>query len=178
MTKFTGSWNPTENYLSQLGNSDLNPDGAVYFAVAMILGGLMMFLFYAGLHQRYSGMRADKYLSLALTCGFANAFSVIMSGTFSETVNYDLHVLWSAMIFLTFVPILILMNKSLGSVPDYGRVIHHYAYFVVAVDLVFLGILVFGGFGEGVGALMESLSVFTFVGWIGMFSYKALTAGT
>ncbi len=172
---FPAPYSPLNNFLSQLGNSNLNPMGAIFYNLAAILTGLAGILFYIGLYQWYFKKTGSKLLQVALVVGFINALAIIMIGIFSESVNYTQHVFWSFLIFITFVPILIIVNKVLLTIPEHNRAISYYGFIVALIDIILLVAVtsMFMGYGIGIGAIMEWLSVFSYLGWVGMLAYTA-----
>jgi hypothetical protein len=172
---FPTPYSPLNNFLSQLGNSNLNPEGAIFYNVAVILAGLAGILFYIGLYQWYTKKTGNKLLLVSLAVGFINSLAIIMTGIYSESVNYAQHVFWSFLIFNTFVPILIIVNKTLLTFPEHTKAISYYGFIVAVIDIILLVAvtLMFMGYGIGIGAIMEWLSVFSYLGWVGILAYNA-----
>ena len=164
--------NPVNNFLSQLGNSQLNPHGAIFYNLAVILAGLAAILFYVGIYQWYSKKERNRLLAAALVVGFVNALSIIMTGVFSESVNYSLHVFWSFLIFISFVPVLILVNSALLTYPGFNKLISYYGFVVAVIDASLLIMLLIAGFGPGIGPLMEWIAVFSYLIWVGLIAYS------
>jgi len=113
LSHLPNSFSPLFNFLSQLGNSNLNPDGAIFYNLAVILAGLAAIPFYISLIKWCNYKTGKKIPKTVLAVGLLNALSVMMVGIYTESVNFNLHVLWSIVIFSTFVPILIIVNKLL-----------------------------------------------------------------
>jgi hypothetical protein len=171
---FPNPFSPLNNYLSQLGNLSLNPNGAIFYNLALILVGLAEIPFYIGLYQWYTKKTENKLLLAARAVGLFNALAIIMSGIFSESVNYSLHIFWSYIIFITFVPILILINKALLTYPEHKKVISYYGFVVAAIhiSLIVFVTTMFMGFETGFGPLMEWLAVFSTLAWAGLLAYN------
>ena len=69
-----------------------------------------------------------------------------MAGIFSETQEtYTQHVFWSILIFISFFPVLILVNVSIITYPDFNKLVAYYGFGVSLIDLSFLVLLVFTG---------------------------------
>jgi hypothetical protein len=162
---FPDSFSPTENFLSQLGNFDLNPNGAIFYFLAIISCGFMCIGFYWGLYSFYKGKTHDTVLKIILICGIFNSIAIISSGVFSETVNYEIHFLSSFSIFLSFFPILLLTNGLLFSHCQYSRWIGIFGFVLAGVDFVFLLTALEGGEIFSQAALLEWLSVFGYLVW-------------
>ena len=158
-----GPYNPFDNNISQFGNKYLNPNGAVFFNTGMILSGILLLPFYHRLSKKH-----PKYEGQIVSIGALNSISVIMAGFFSESADFTLHQLWSLLIFITFVPILYFVNKSPETSTGIERLIRLYGWTVAAIDGIFLIIQIF--LGVGTSPIFEWLSVFTYLGWIGLIS--------
>jgi len=168
ITRYPLPFSPLNDFLSQLGSSTLNPAGAIYYNLAVILGGTTALLFYRELNRWYtekSGEQLPRYTTSLFTL---NALAVALSGVFPESTNYPLHVAASYMIFITFIPILLQVNKALQQLPDYPKPICIYGYIVAAINAILLISVTaeFMGTGPGIGSIMEWLAVFTYLGWI------------
>ncbi len=167
---FQEGWNPLDNYLSQLGNSTLNPNGAIFFNSAMVLSGLFLFFFYLGLYKWYTQKITNILLTFTLFFGIINALSIILAGVYSESINMEQHEFWSLLIFITFLPILVSFNYILLRDHNNIRIISYYGFLIALVDVIFLTLLSLTGY-NGLGALMESMSVFTYCLWVSLISY-------
>jgi hypothetical membrane protein len=95
---FPTSFSPVVNFLSDLGNSTLSPNGAWFYDAGCVLTGLALFPFYFGFYKWYTrgtwrkvGMIGTQFV------GFLSAFSLIMIGVFSED-NLAPHLFWSEQI--------------------------------------------------------------------------------
>ncbi len=85
-TYYPAAFNPLGNWLSDLGNNDLNPDGALLYRLGGVLGGLGLAGFFLSLDGRAWGeRRAARVLSaLVRVFGTLAAACFIMTGVFSE----------------------------------------------------------------------------------------------
>jgi hypothetical membrane protein len=74
------------NWLSNLGNNVLNPDGALFYRLGGILGGLGLAGFFLTLDGRTWGQRRTVrvFSALVRTFGTIASASFIMTGVFSE----------------------------------------------------------------------------------------------
>jgi hypothetical protein len=171
---FSESWDPFNNTLSQLGNSVLNPNSAIFYTLGMIFGGLSLLIFYAGIYKRHIKKFKDKKFASALIFGCINSISVIFSGVFSESIHYELHIIFSVLIFITFIPILYFVGRFLSSNSMYPKIVCYYGYLVTILILLLLGSISLSGFGGSAVPLLESISVFSFIGWVGLLSYNSL----
>jgi hypothetical protein len=85
-TFYPAAFGPLGNWLSDLGNNDLNPDGALYYRLGGILGGLALVGFFLTLDGRAWGERraVRVFAALVRAFGILAAACFIMTGVFSE----------------------------------------------------------------------------------------------
>ena len=83
---YPASFDPLANWLSDLGNNDLNPAGALFYRLGGILGGAGLLVFFLTLDGRSWGeRRAVRALSILVRAfGSMASASFIMTGFFSE----------------------------------------------------------------------------------------------
>ncbi|UCG02009.1 MAG: DUF998 domain-containing protein [Candidatus Heimdallarchaeota archaeon] len=171
---FPRNFNPINNNLSELGDFYDNPNGAIFYNVGMVLTGIASIFFYIGLYEWFMKKKKSPTLVVGLAIGIINALAIIMAGIFSETQEtYSQHVFWSILIFLSFFPILILVNKSILTFPDFNKIVAYYGFGVSLIDLSFLVFLVLTGV-EANFPFIEWLSVFSYISWIGVLAYYIL----
>ncbi|MFX0079256.1 MAG: DUF998 domain-containing protein [Candidatus Hermodarchaeota archaeon] len=159
---YPGFFNPFTEYLSRLGNSSLNPTGAIYYNLAVIQTGLMLLLTYLGIFSAYKNTEYHRILIIATAIGMFNAFSIIMSGVFSEDI-YELHFIFSLLIFATWIPVLFSMNYILSKQGGYEKGISYFGFVVGVINITFVLFVLL--FGTDSGAIIEWISVFSFLSW-------------
>ena len=83
---YPASFGPLANWLSDLGNNDLNPAGALFYRLGGILGGAGLLAFFLTLDgRRWGERRAVRVLSLLVRVfGTMASASFIMTGVYSE----------------------------------------------------------------------------------------------
>ncbi len=164
-------FSPFDDYLSVLGNSTLNPNGAVFYNLAVTQAGLLLPLFYAGLYKAFGEQGRSKLLTLAVLIGIFNSFSVTMSGVFSENV-YELHYMWSLLIFITWIPVLFLTNIALLKQGGYIAWVCIFGLILGIIDTFFVlyALLI----GTDTGSLTEWVTIFSFIGWTMLLAISAL----
>ncbi len=170
-TFYPEPFSPFDDYLSVLGNSTLNPNGAVFYNLAVIQAGLLLPLFYAGLYKAFGEQGRSKLLTLAVLVGVFNSLSVTMSGVFSENV-YELHYMWSLLIFITWIPVLFLTNIALLKQGGYIAWVCIYGLILGIIDTFFVlyALLI----GTDTGSLSEWVTIFSFIGWTMLLAISAL----
>ena len=161
---FPKPYNPINNWLSDLGNSGYNPNGAVFFNIGCVLTGLMLFPFYVGIRRWYTKEHWNKHLLLVTqVAGFSSAFALVMIGVFSEDYPTQ-HLFWSQAFFVLNLAVLILANRSLMAHPNFINPIGYYGYAVAAINLTLILV--------STTPLIEWLTVFTALGYAGLLTYN------
>ena len=160
---YPGFFDPFLNFLSRLGNSSLNPTGAIYYNLAVISAGSMLFLTYLGVFTANRNSEHHKMLIIATAFGLFNAFTIIMAGVFNEDI-YTLHFIFSFLIFATWIPVLISMNYILFNQGGYERGISYYGFVLAALNIVFVTFVL--SFGTSSGSIIEWISIFSFQSWV------------
>lgn len=163
------SYNPVNNWLSDLGNSSYNPSGAIFYNLGCVLTGIALFPFFGGLYKWHTNESWRK-ISLIVTqlMGILAAFSLIMIGVFSEDYG-SLHTLWSSVFFIFNLVVLILVSVSLFTHPSYIKPIAYYGVLVAIINLLF--VLVYDA------PILEWFTVFTALGYVGLLVYNMFKKG-
>lgn len=94
-------YSPMRNWLSDLGNTDLNPRGALFYNIGIVATGVVLLLFFLGLAQWKMGNNRIQNLMLRLTQGFGilGSLALVMSGLFP--INFStLHSFFSICLYI------------------------------------------------------------------------------
>lgn len=160
------SYSPVDNWLSDLGNSTSNPNGAIVYNVGCVLTGIALFPFFMGLYKWHT-KESWKKISLVITqvVGVLAAFALIMIGVFSEDFP-EAHHMWSSVFFLLNLVVLVLLGITLFNHPKYMKPIAYYGFAVAAINLLF--VLVYNA------PIFEWFTVFTALGYVGLLVYNML----
>jgi hypothetical protein len=161
---YPGPFSIMVNYLSDLGNSVFNPNGAVLYNVGIILAGLALFPFFIGLYKWYTKEQWRRMVLIATqVIGFVEAFSLIMIGVFPETAG-DAHILWSDVQFILNLLVLILADIALITHPKFIKLIGYYGFVVAAIQVITLILI----FMSNSSPLVEWFTVFTTLAFVGL----------
>ncbi|MFW9795367.1 MAG: DUF998 domain-containing protein [Candidatus Thorarchaeota archaeon] len=166
---FPGSFT-LDDYLSVLGNSSLNPNGAIFYNLAVMQVGVLLPLFYLGLYKTFGEERKNLFV-IAVLIGFLNSLSVMMSGVFSEDM-YELHYFWSFMIFATWIPVLFLTNFALLKRSGPIKWVSLYGLALAVFDTLFVFYVLL--IGTDSGAIIEWITIFSFIIWAILLASSAL----
>ncbi len=100
---FPSTFNPVDNWLSDLGHRILNPDGSIFYRLAGIVSGLMLLVFFSTIGIRSRGHSKGIRVSFALISIFGGIASIcfMMTGVFSEDMM-PMHSWFSMANFISF----------------------------------------------------------------------------
>ena len=164
---FPTQFSPFDNWLSDLGNSGYNPNGAVIYNLGCILTGCALFPFFGGMYKWYTDDLWHKILGIGVQMiGFFSAIAEIMIGVFSED-SMRLHMFWTEALFGAFLLILLFGTIFLLFHKDFIKPIAIYGFIVFISDLIF----VLFSFTP----IIEWFVVFTLLGYIGLIIFNMHT---
>ncbi|HEY3374584.1 MAG TPA: hypothetical protein VGK02_05940 [Candidatus Aquicultor sp.] len=131
------SFGPKGNWLSDLGNNNLNPDGAIYYRLSGILGGLILMLFFIGLKDWYKGQKGKQklFMSIAQIFGVSTSFAFIMTGYFSED-KLAPHSFWSITNYIFFGTAVFFVGFALLYEKEISKLFSGFCFMVAIVDIV------------------------------------------
>ncbi len=172
---YPGSASPADVYLSDLGNADYSPEGWAFLDVAMIVGGLLEVVFFAGLYRHYRAGAGKRLARTGLIAGQVNGVSVFMAGVVAEHVNLGVHIGWSLLIFASFLPLLTAFGLVFWRLGGFPRAIGMYGFAVCLADLGLLAALFTGGPDSGADSVMEWVAVFAYLAWVALVSAEQLS---
>jgi hypothetical membrane protein len=163
---FPTAFSPLVNYLSDLGNSVFNPEGAWLYNTGCVLTGLGLFAFYAGFYSWYPRAKLRKSLIvMTQALGFVSAFALVMIGVFSEDYLAQ-HLFWSDLFFVLNLIVLVLANASLMTHRNFIRPIGYYGLAVAVINVLFVLL--------SNTPVLEWFTVFSALGYTGILAYNTL----
>ncbi|MFN2236539.1 MAG: DUF998 domain-containing protein [Anaerolineales bacterium] len=157
-----------------MGNANYSPQGALFYNLAVILGGLALVLFFIALYRQYSAWWSNWLRWIAISAGVVNGLAVLMSGAYAEHINMKAHTTWSYLIFFSLIPLLLAYSLAFWKRTGGSKAISLYGFVVCAVDVFFLANILSGGLDPGLGSVMEWFSVFSYLVWILLVSLDGL----
>jgi len=94
-------YSPTTNWLSDLGNPNLNPQGAIFYNIGIISTALFLSVFFLGLSVWKMENNRAQIIMLRLTqvFGMLGAFCMMMSGIFPINL-FEIHSFWSTSLYI------------------------------------------------------------------------------
>jgi hypothetical membrane protein len=117
------SFGPLTNWLSDYGNPQLNPGGALWYNAGCIAVAALLALFYLGLAQWYRGRRAEKKYVICYICaqitGIAATACLVMASVIPLGVNDAAHSIFSLLnmigmdCFLSFTAVAFFLHSQM-----------------------------------------------------------------
>jgi len=168
--RFPARLSPGEMFVSILGMTKLNPEGAAFFNAGMVLCGAFGIPFFLALYPVLAPIGRRRFLAAGVLMGIVNSLSVAMTGVFPEDVNLEVHLYWSYSIFLSVIPMLIVVNAIFRKAGGFSRFIGGFGFLACAVNAVFVGLVIRDGLQPGLCSVMEWGAVSGYVLWIAIVS--------
>jgi hypothetical membrane protein len=172
IVSFPPGFTQLENWMSDLGNPGLNPDGAKYFNNACMITGLLLVIFYPGL-RGWTGAGGAKAFALtaALVAGVFSGIALAGVGLFPETFKPH-HFIVSVLFFLSSTVAILLTTVALRGHAGFSKTSALAGSLAVGIGIIFalqMALL------PEVTAL-EWISVFSMLLWAAMISRDMLKA--
>lgn len=101
LLNFPTSYSPISNWLSDLGNRQLNPTGAIFYNLGIVVTGSSLLLFFLSFSMWALAGNRIQNLMVLLTriTGVMGSFSMVMSAFFPIS-NEGIHTIWSASLYI------------------------------------------------------------------------------
>ena len=151
------------HYLSDLGNVNYNPNGAIFFNFGLILIGIMLIPFFMGLSNFQEEISKKNLLKVIQILGILTAFSLMMVGVFSENAPDPLHGLWSTIFFGFIFTDIILASIMIRNEPNFIQAISYYGFIICGIDLLF---------GITGSPFVEWMTVLVALSFVGLIVYN------
>jgi hypothetical protein len=134
---YPSSFDPMNNWLSDLGNNLLNPGGAIFYRLAGILSGTALLVFFLTLAYWTKGQRKGIRVLFLLVrvLGLIASLSFIMTGIFSEDMM-PMHSWFSITLYISFGTAIALTGITVSFSKILPRWFVAFCFLVWAVDIV------------------------------------------
>ena len=173
-------YNPFHDWLSNLGNINLNPIGSYFFNWGCILTGLILIIFFAGLYNWKPNKTLSKILLIiGMGLGIITSISLIMVGIYPETYIQQ-HLIAAAGVFILLFIIIIFLNLALFYNPKFIRGVAYFGFLVIIIDQSFLYLLsVNKNILSNLNPTstvpgLEWAAVFTSLAWVGILALNMM----
>jgi hypothetical protein len=124
--------------MGNLGNGQLNPDGAAIFNLGCTFAGILLIVFFAGLYKWHTEERwRNLFVGAAQAAGIAAGVSLILAGHYTELFASD-YWLWSTALFASLLVATLLINAGLITHWRYSKWSGYIGLAAVAVTVVFV----------------------------------------
>lgn len=163
-------YGPTTNWLSDLGNPQASPSGAIFYNLGCILTSLVLIPFYIGFRQWNTGAKKMRtLLIITQIMGIFSAVFLILAALFPLGPYTSIHSFWSSMLtgaigfFLTF------SATALWRHPAFRKWIACYAFLAALVNFIY-------AMSEAVGYkffMGEWVAIGMFIIYIFMIAYNS-----
>jgi hypothetical membrane protein len=166
IASFPPGFSPLDNWMSDLGNPELNPSGYAYFNWGCMITGVLLIIFYLGLndwHIADSGRTGT--LTAAQAFGIFSGIALIGVGYFNETFSPH-HFIVSVLFFVSSTIAILLATLALQGRPGFGRATDCAGYMTVAIGIVFSIQM----------ALWDSVTIIEWISVFSMLLWAALVA--
>ncbi|HUL62641.1 MAG TPA: DUF998 domain-containing protein [Methanocella sp.] len=138
IARFPPGFSPSVNWISDLGNTNLNPWGAGVFNAGCEIAGVLVAIFFVGLYPWYTVERwRNLMVAGAQVTGVAAGLSLIMVGLYPEVFASE-HYLWSGAFFVSLCLALVLANAALYSHRKFNPVVAVVGLAAAVVVVVFI----------------------------------------
>jgi hypothetical membrane protein len=131
-------FDPVRNWLSDLGNSLVNPTGAIFYNSGCIIAGLLLGVLYVRLGQWRNG---DKVLGRLLTVGqmsgLISSLALILSALFNIGQNPRLHGRFSMVFTIGLTWFLCFTNTALLRHARFWKALGIFGFAVAATGLAY-----------------------------------------
>lgn len=131
-------FNPVHNWLSDLGNALVNPDGALFYNGGCVVTGLLLIVFYVGLNDWRTGDRVlGRLLTIAQVSGVFSSLALILSAVFNIGQYPPLHSRFSMLLTIGLTWFLSFANTALLRHPRFWKGVGVFGFAAAAVSLVY-----------------------------------------
>jgi hypothetical membrane protein len=135
---YPGEYSPVSNWLSDLGNPQVNPSGSIFYNIGCIITGLVLIVFYIELSCWNTGDKKMRILLvIAQVTGVLSSISLILSAIFPLGETALIHAFWSKMIFVFLGFFLTFSATSLLKHSSFIRWFAYYAFLTALVNFVY-----------------------------------------
>ena len=131
------AFGPAANWISDLGDTLLNPRGSIFFRVDMVTVGVLLGAFFVGLRSWHHGQRPifKAFLGLGQFSGLVAAAAVVMTGIYSEN-DAMAHAVWVTVLFIATASAAWFIGWAPVWHPRLPHKVPYVAWFACATDLV------------------------------------------
>ena len=136
--QYPGTYGPLTNWLSDLGNPQTSPSGALFYNLGCILTSLVLLLFFVGLRKWNTGDKKMKILlMISQIMGMFSAVFLILAAIFPLGPHTSTHSFWSGMLSVAIGFFLTFSATALLKHPAFRRWIAYYAFLAALANFIY-----------------------------------------
>jgi len=170
-SRYPLSYSPTTNWLSDLGNPNNNPDGAIFYNIGIISTALLLMLFFLGLSVWRIEDRRVQIIMLRLTQAFGMLGAICMTMSAIFPINlFKIHSFWSSALYILLSTAFIFSVAMLR----YHQKVPRWLL-ILGVSIALMVILI--SFFPNV-YLLEWISVFLLLSYVALFGIETKVCRT
>ena len=124
--------------MSDLGNFNYNPQGAIFFNLCIILLGIIAIPFFWGISHFKDEISRNNLIKPMQILGMFTSLSFIMVGVFSENAPYSLHFIWSIFSWGFVMIDLIAASIMLRDAPNFLPILGYYGFIIAGINAILL----------------------------------------
>lgn len=151
LSLYPQAFSPINNWLSDLGNPNLNPDGAFYYDLGGILTSAVLFVFFASMFTwRPVDKKARILLLAAQISGVALACAFLLTAVFPLGVNDSMHSAFSILLFISVGCFEVFSASAIRRNPAFPKSLVLFGFAASIINFIFAVSFNFGDlfFGE------------------------------
>jgi hypothetical membrane protein len=131
------SYTPRNNWLSDLGNPDLSPGGAIFYNTGIILTAILLVVFYSGmLNLRIKINKVQNTMTyLAVGFGWFGSLAMIMSAVYPIN-RASMHSFFCMLLFFSLGTAFAFLVAALRYHPEYPKWLLGFGVIAVLVNMI------------------------------------------
>ena len=168
-SRYPMPYSPTMNWLSDLGNIEINPKGAIFYNAGIISTAFLLIVFFLGLSRWKIENKRIQIIMLLLTqtFGILGAFCMIMSAMFPINL-LEVHRVWSMSLYFMLATAFVFSAAALRYHPRVPR----WLLILGISTAVMVNLTVF----LPKAYLLEWITVLLFLGYVGLVGVQTRRA--
>jgi hypothetical protein len=168
-SRYPMPYSPTRNLLSDLGNIEINPKGAIFYNAGIVSTAFLLLVFFLGLSWWKIENKRIQTIMLLLTqiFGILGSFCMIMSAVFPINA-LEIHRVWSMSLYFMLATAFVFSAAALRYHPMFPR----WLLILGISTAVMVNLTVF----LPTAYLLEWITVILFLGYVGLVGVQTRRA--
>lgn len=137
LSRFSGPFSPVHNWLSDLGNLVVNPEGYYFYNLGIVLSGILLFFFFWSLNiwKKPDNKKQNIMLLLASIFGSLGGLSMVVSAIFPINIP-AIHAFISAALYILIGTGFVFTVVSLAYYPKFPRWMVVFGILIAVEDML------------------------------------------